>query len=296
MLSYLHKYHAGNFADLHKQILLTATLSYFTQKAKPFRIIDTHGGEGYYLLSDAFIAQNNRELHSGLAVYFNHLEKLLQSGDAPALLHTHAQLLKKWNPNNKLVTIPGSPLLFSDYLRADSTLLVCEKHPSVFAQLETNFSPQKPGFKLLNESGYQATKAYLPPLEKRGLVFIDPSYEEKTEYEQIADCLIQAIKRFSTGTYIVWYPVLNNQPKDGIHWLIRRILKLPIHSLWQHEWFLEAEFNTKASGFHALQGSGLLCIQLPWQVDNDFITAMDWLNTYFFPGRKCTYQWLKQAD
>jgi 23S rRNA (adenine2030-N6)-methyltransferase len=295
MLSYLHQYHAGNFADLHKQLLLTEILGNLTEKNKPFTMMDTHGGEGYYLFSSK-LSKNYRELQSGLAPFFNQLELFKQDSKTPELLKKYARLLQNWNPNNSLEIIPGSPLLLSHYLRNDSKLIVCEKHPSVFAKLETNFLSKNSNITLSQNNGYQLTKACLPPKEKRGVIFIDPSYEEKSEYEQLADCITHAIKRFSTGIYVIWYPILNNRPKDAIDWLIRKILALPIRALWQHEWYLESGLTRETSGFHALQGSGLLCLNLPWQADQNLNLSMDWLNTRLFPGRKVKHIWLKQPD
>ncbi len=295
MLSYLHKYHAGNFSDLHKQLVLTEILTNLQEKAKPFSLLDTHGGEGLYPHS-AESSKNYRELQSGLGPFFNQVDALIADHSVPNLIRVYAQILKKYNPDKLLKQIPGSPLLFSSFLNKDVKLTVCEKHPSVFNALETHFSPKSPNLTLLKNDGYQATKALLPPKEKRGIIFIDPSFEEKTEYEQIADCLTQSVKRFSTGIYVIWYPILNNRPRDGIEWLSKKISRLPINSLWQHEWYLEPGLDPETSGFYALQGSGLLCIQLPWQTQDHLNLSFDWLNTHLFPGRKCKASWLKQPS
>jgi 23S rRNA (adenine2030-N6)-methyltransferase len=295
MLSYLHQYHAGNFADLHKQLVLTEILINLRNKDKPFTLIDTHAGEGYYCLTPKLL-KSHRELQSGLAPLFAQAEQFTQRSDCPSLIRAYVEFLKHWNPDNKLKKIPGSPLLLSEFLRNDSKLTICDKHPSVFSKLKENFSSKKTNFFILPDDGYQATKALLPPKEKRGLIFIDPSYEEKSEYENIAECVAQSIKRFSTGTYVIWYPILNNRSRDSLDWLIKKILKLPINALWQHEWYLEPGLDPEKSGFYALQGSGLLCIHLPWQSDNHLTSNFDWLNTHLFPGRKCKDTWLKQPE
>ena len=299
MLSYLHKFHAGNFADLHKQFILTEILGYLQDKNKPFSMIDTHGGEGYYPFSSK-LAKNYRELQSGLGPFFNQINVLAQHAECPKLIQAYGDLLKSWNPNAVLETLPGSPLLLSHFLRKDSHLAICEKHPSVFFALTNNFSALKlklnSKIALLNSDGYQTPKALLPPKEKRGLIFIDPSYEEKSEYEKIAKCLTESIKRFSTGIYVIWYPILNMRARDGLEWLIRQILKLPIQSLWQQEWLLEPELKPETSGFHSLKGSGLLCIHLPWQASGHLNLTLDYLNAHLFPGRILKQTWLKQSD
>lgn len=295
MLSYLHKYHAGNFADLHKQLVLTEIAQYLQEKNKPFSMIDTHAGEGYYDLSK-HDAKNYRELQSGLAPFF---KKMIASADKtkiPFLINQYFDILKSFNPHNTLEKIPGSPLLLSQFLNPQTQLNIYEKHPSVFAALANNFSSVPSKLFLSNSDGYQGTKALLPPKEKRGLIFIDPSFEEKTEYEHITECLVQAIKRFSTGTYVLWYPILNNKTKDNLERLIKKLLRLPIQSLWQHEWHLEPNLNPETSGFYALAGSGILCIHLPWQADNHLNLSFDWLNSHLFPGRKCKEIWLKQPS
>lgn len=295
MLSYLHRYHAGNFADLHKQLVLTEILMRLQEKAKPYSILDTHAGEGLYTYSDK-LSKNYRELQSGLGPFFNQIDSFIDDISVPNVIRVYAQILKKYNPNNHLKKIPGSPLLLSSFLNQDIKLTLCEKHPSVFASLETHFSPAPVNLTLSKNDGYQTAKALLPPKEKRGLIFIDPSYEEKTEYENIAECLTQAIKRFSTGIYVIWYPILNNRPRDNLEWLIKKISRLAIKSLWQHEWYLEPGLDPETSGFHALQGSGLLCIQLPWQTQDHLNVCFDWLNTHLFPGRKCKVSWLRQPE
>lgn len=293
MLSYLHRYHAGNFADLHKQLVLTEIAQYLQKKDKPFSMIDTHAGEGYYLLNK-HDAKNYRELQSGLAPFFNKMVSAVNTTETPTLINQYFDILQHLNPHKKLEKIPGSPLLLSQFLKQHMQLNIYEKHPSVFATLQNNFSSISSKFFITNSDGYQGTKALLPPKEKRGLIFIDPSFEKKTEYEQITECLTQSIKRFATGIYVVWYPVLNNKTKDNLEKLIKKLLRLPIQSLWQHEWYLEPELDPEASGFYALAGSGILCIHLPWQADNHLNQSFYWLNSHLFPGRKCKEIWLKE--
>lgn len=292
MLSYLHKYHAGNFADLHKQLVLTEIAQSLQEKGKPFSMIDTHAGEGYYLLNK-HDAKNYRELQSGLAPFFNKLS-LSNTIETPDLIHQYFNIIKFFNPGKKLEKLPGSPLLLSHFLKPQTQLNIYEKHPSVFEALKNNFPNAPAKFFLSNTDGYQGVKALLPPKEKRGLIFIDPSYEEKTEYEHITECLTQSIKRFATGIYVIWYPILNNKTKDSLERLIKKLLRLPIQSLWQHEWYLEPGLDPEKSGFYALAGSGMLCVHLPWQADNHLNLSFDWLNSHLFPGRKCKETWLKQ--
>lgn len=295
MLSYLHQYHAGNFADLHKHLVLTKILGSLQEKDKPFMMIDSHAGEGYYPLSPK-LSKNYPELQSGLAPFFDQVPSFIKNSETPPLIRRYCQLLQQWNPKNSLGLIPGSPLLLSHYLRQDSTLMLCEKHPSVFVQLQKNFPEKNTKLSCFYGDGYQKIKALLPPKEKRGLIFIDPSYEEKLEYTHISECLTHSIKRFSTGIYVIWYPILTHRSRDNIAWLIRQILKLPISSLWQHEWHLSSELEAKATGLFSLIGSGLLCIHLPWQADQQIHSAFDFLNSSIFPGRKIKNTWLKQAD
>ncbi|MGE5621968.1 MAG: 23S rRNA (adenine(2030)-N(6))-methyltransferase RlmJ, partial [Bacillota bacterium] len=214
MLSYRHAFHAGNHADVLKHTVLIQLLRYLGQKDTAYMYIDTHAGAGMYELDTGYAAKS-AEYETGIA-------KLWERTDLPPALAEYVQLVKGMNPSGKMRYYPGSPYCADRILREQDRVRLFELHPSDAKILEENFRkleahavaqgrrPAVRGKRVMIQKGdgFTGLKALLPPPSRRGLVLIDPPYEVKGDYRKVKDTLEDALKRFATGTYAVWYPVL----------------------------------------------------------------------------------------
>jgi 23S rRNA (adenine2030-N6)-methyltransferase len=201
MLSYRHAFHAGNSADVLKHTVLMYCLDYLGQKEKPFLALDTHAGAGRYSLTQGYGAQNQEWRHG--------IQRLLDQDPLPPPLALYASLVKESLHSTGLY--PGSPALIQKRIRRQDRAVCFELHPTDFAALGEAFSADS-RFRLLREDGLGGLKALLPPPSRRGCVFTDPSYEIKTDYAVLPERMGEAIRRFPTGLYIIWYPLLRTGP------------------------------------------------------------------------------------
>ncbi|WP_353642005.1 23S rRNA (adenine(2030)-N(6))-methyltransferase RlmJ [Mesorhizobium sp. WSM2239] len=200
-MNYRHAYHAGNFADVVKHAVLARLVEYLKLKDKAFRVIDTHAGVGLYDLS-AEEAQKTGEWRSGIA-------RLLEARLAPeaaALLAPYLDAVRAANPDGGLLCYPGSPLIVRGLLRKQDRLSAIELHPQDFAVLKTLFADDYQ-VRVLELDGWLALGAHLPPKEKRGLVLVDPPFEQEGEFARLAEGLRKAHRRWPGGIYALWYPV-----------------------------------------------------------------------------------------
>lgn len=249
MLSYRHAFHAGNHADVLKHFLLHLTLSYFNQKDKPYWVIDTHAGAGLYQLNDAF-ASKNAEYETGIS-------RLLTAPKLPEPLQEYLAAVMSFNPDKQLRFYPGSPKLAEHALREDDRLRLFELHPSDYDLLSQNFSPQTRQTKLAKQDGFEGIKACLPPPTKRALILIDPPYEVKDDYQRVIECLRDSLKRFSTGTYLIWYPLLQ-RPEPA--WLLQQL-----HQLGLSDWLnVTITVQTPSAAGFGMHGSGMFVVNPPW--------------------------------
>jgi 23S rRNA (adenine2030-N6)-methyltransferase len=214
MLSYRHAFHAGNHADVLKHLVSMQLLAYLSQKDTSFTYIDTHAGAGLYALDSGY-AVKNAEFESGIS-------QLWTRQDLPPALAEYVKVIKDLNPSGKMRYYPGSPYFADKMMRDEDRLRLFELHPSDSRILLDNFRkmeahaaaqgvrPSTRGKRVLIQKadGFLALKALLPPPSRRGLVLIDPPYEDKADYRRVKDTLNDAMQRFATGTYAVWYPVL----------------------------------------------------------------------------------------
>jgi len=200
MLSYRHAFHAGNHADVLKHFVFSQVLQYYNQKDKPYWVIDTHSGAGFYSLNDAF-SQKNGEYQDGIS-------RLLATSGLPAELSEFTAMIQSFNPDNTLSFYPGSPSVAEYYARVSEKLRLFELHPQDIELLTDNFKRNKRQVKIQQLDGYIGLKSCLPPATKRAVTLIDPPYELKNDYERVVIALKDSIKRFATGTYCIWYPLL----------------------------------------------------------------------------------------
>jgi 23S rRNA (adenine2030-N6)-methyltransferase len=214
MFSYRHAFHAGNHADVLKHTVLLQLLDYLNQKETAYTVIDTHAGAGVYTLDGEFAAKS-QESDSGIA-------KLWDRKDLPAAVAQYVKLIKSMNPSGKMRFYPGSPFCAEKTMRQQDRLRLFEMHSTEIKILEENCRKVEAhaaaqgqrstvrGKRIMVQraDGFAGMRALLPPPSRRGLVLIDPSYEDKDDYRKVKVAIEDALTRFPTGTYAVWYPVL----------------------------------------------------------------------------------------
>ncbi|MFT4059427.1 MAG: 23S rRNA (adenine(2030)-N(6))-methyltransferase RlmJ [Legionella sp.] len=267
MLSYQHGYHAGNFADVIKHIALTRLLSYMTQKDTPLLYLETHSGKGLYDLKYRQ-AEKTGEYKQGVKLIWPDKKTL------PATFHEYIQVLKQLNHTNELNMYPGSPYLAINGLRTQDRMYFCELHPTEFEAL-SQIPRMHKKVHFSKSDGVAALNAVLPPPEKRGLIFIDPSFEVKDDYRDIPAAIKQAYNRFATGVYCLWYPVVNQRLTQQ---LIRRMQAINTKNA------VRVEFNLTKSSMEGMSGTGLWVINPPYTFAEEMQSVLKTLKTYFNPG------------
>jgi 23S rRNA (adenine2030-N6)-methyltransferase len=222
MFSYRHAFHAGNHADVLKHLVLVAVLRYMTDKPVALTAIDTHAGAGLYRL-DSEWAQTSAEAAEGLQQLVTGLKEW--KGDLSPLIQDYLDLVAEFNPKGQWTRYPGSPFVINHLLREQDKIKLFELMPSDAKLLEQHVAQLEAGRRVavLREDGFEGLKKFLPPPSRRSLVLIDPSYELKTDYARVASVIQDSLKRFSTGTYMVWYPVIG---RPEAHDLPRRLRTL----------------------------------------------------------------------
>lgn len=278
MLSYRHIYHAGNFADVFKHVVLVQLLRALLRKAAPFFVLDAHAGIGRYDLSAAE-AQKNQEFNSGIA-------RVMADADQPAAVADYLAQVQALNAASQSLAIyPGSPCLIRALLRTDDRLLLSELHPADHAQLKTLFADDRQ-VAVHQQDAYQCLKAFLPPTEKRGLVLIDPPYERKDEYARVADSLLTAYTRWPTGIYAIWYPILSRSLVTRFH---DAVVATGIRKILCAELCIDTDTDRTA-----FAGSGMLIVNPPWQLDSEMVDYLPWLWRCLSPqGEGCqSVTWL----
>jgi 23S rRNA (adenine2030-N6)-methyltransferase len=259
-LNYRHAYHAGNFADVVKHVVLVRLLDYLKQKDKAFRVIDTHAGIGRYDLSSVE-AQKTGEWQGGIA----RLIDAAPGGPAAALLAPYLDAVRSLNPEGGVEKYPGSPLIARHLMRKQDRLSAIELHPKDVARLKTLFAGDFQT-RVIELDGWLALGAHLPPKEKRGLVLIDPPFEEEGEFERLVDGLQRAHKRWPGGIYALWYPIKDRKAVIAFRKALKQsgIPKL-----------LDIEFEIRpASREPSLDGSGMLVVNPPFTLEGELRTVL----------------------
>jgi 23S rRNA (adenine2030-N6)-methyltransferase len=230
MFSYRHAFHAGNHADVLKHTVLIATLSHLTQKEAALTVLDTHAGAGLYRLDSEF-AETSGEASDGIA------RLLAAKGDEPLApaLQDYLDLIARFNAKGGTRVYPGSPFIIQHLLRGHDKLKLFELHPTDAKTLSANIAQLDAGRQIavLREDGFEGVRKFLPPPSRRALVLCDPSYEIKNDYARVANMVTESLKRFATGTYAVWYPII---PRPEAHDLPRKLKTLATKSgkSWLH--------------------------------------------------------------
>lgn len=276
MLSYRHAFHAGNHADVLKHAVTIFLLQYLGQKDAPYMVIDTHAGAGVYAL-DSGEASKNAEFDTGIT-------KLWGRKDLPPGLADYLALVKDLNPSGKLRLYPGSPYCAEKTMRQQDRLRLFELHPRDVKILVENFrkleaheaaqgraAPVRGKRVMVSHAdGFDGLKALLPPPSRRGLVLIDPPYEVKDDYKRVRQTLDDALGRFATGIYAVWYPVLQRMEARQMPDKLKR---LPANG------WLNVTLSISApvpDGF-GLYASGMFILNPPYTLEPMLREMMPWL-------------------
>ena len=273
MLSYRHAYHAGNHADVLKHLLLVNCLRYLRRKEKPLCYVESHAAAGgYSLQSDE--AQKRSEFQSGIA-------KLWQQNDLPECLADYRQLVAEYNPPETLNRYPGSPWFASKILGAQDQLWLHELHSGEMEKLKAVFSGDR-CIKVVQGDGHQGVVALMPPPQRRGLVLIDPSYEVKSEYQQVVETLLKAHRRFATGIYALWYPVVERQRIDRLEKALRQsgIRRIQLYEL----------SITADNADYGMTGSGMIVINPPWTLNESMQQALPYLARHLGENGEGSYR------
>lgn len=220
MFSYRHAFHAGNHADVLKHTVLLAVLRHLTQKDTALTVFDTHAGAGLYRL-DGDYAQTSAEAADG---YLKIAANPPKPSVAPAL-QDYLDMVASFNKQGSHKVYPGSPFIIQRLLRDRDKLKLFELHPTDTKTLTANIAQLEAGRQvaILREDGFEGIKKFLPPPSRRALVLCDPSYEMKDDYGRVVDMVADAMRRFATGTYAVWYPII---PRPEAHDLPKKLKTL----------------------------------------------------------------------
>ena len=213
-MNYRHAYHAGNFADVLKHAVLARVFEYLKRKEAPFRIVDTHAGRGRYALDCAEAAKTG-EWQGGIGRFLG-ADAAPLPAEVAALMAAYLDAVRAENGGQALRVYPGSPLVAQRLMRAQDTLVVNELHPEERAHLQAAVGRDR-RVKVMALDGWTALKSLLPPKERRGVVLIDPPFEEERELERLAHGLAQGLRRFETGVYLAWYPIKDPRPIVRLH-------------------------------------------------------------------------------
>lgn len=257
-MNYLHGFHAGNHADVLKHCVLLYLINRLKLKDKAFFVLDTHAGRGQYLIQGEQ-AQKTGEAQQGIF-------KMITLKKLPEPLHFFLKQVERVNPVGSLLNYPGSPLLIAQQLREQDRLVCYESQKAEFDVLRQIFKNDQ-NVKTELGDGYQALKALLPPVERRGLVLIDPPYEaQEQEYQQILTSLQEALLRWPTGQFAIWYPIKQRRSLIGF---FRKVAQLGMKSALVLELLVRKDNSPLR-----MNGSGMLIINPPFQMDIDLNTSM----------------------
>ena len=252
-MNYRHAFHAGNFADVVKHAVLARILVHLGDKAPAFRVIDTHAGVGLYdLAADA--ASRTGEWREGIG-------RLLAAplpADSQALLAPYLAAVAAVNPVGELRRYPGSPLIALSLMRPQDRLVACELEPGAARALATALRRDDRA-RAVEIDGWVALNAYVPPKERRGVVLVDPPYEDKGEFARLPGALALAHRKWATGIFVLWYPIKDRTGPDRLAAALRRSGLRKV---------LRAELAWPPAGGEAgLAGTGLIIVNPPWRLD-----------------------------
>lgn len=259
-MNYRHAFHAGSFADVFKHAVLGRILHYLRDKPSAFRVIDTHAGAGLYDLTGPE-AKRGGEWHDGI-------ERLMAAqlaAPVKALLAPYLDVVAALNESGRLKTYPGSPAIARAWLRPQDRLIACEIEPKAESALRRNLRGD-PRIKTMDIDGWTALSAYVPPPERRGLVLVDPPFEQDADFHRLSHGLQEAHRKWATGIYALWYPVKGRTEPDA---LAKRLRRLGVAKILRAELIV-----APVSDPTRLNGSGLILVNPPWTLEGELSTLL----------------------
>jgi 23S rRNA (adenine2030-N6)-methyltransferase len=262
-MNYRHAYHAGNFADVLKHAVLALVLEYMKRKEASFRVIDTHAGAGRYALASPQ-AEKTGEWQGGIARIMGVDAKPLPPRVAQHL-QPYLDVVRRENAGDTVGFYPGSPAIALSLMRSQDTLIANELHPEELSLLQEAIGGDRRA-KLMALDAWVALKALLPPKERRGVILIDPPFEEKDEFDRIATGLAQGLQRFATGIYIVWYPIKDLKPVALFH---AALAALSMPKSLRVELMLERPRDPDH-----LNGCGLIVVNPPYTLEGQLAAVL----------------------
>ncbi|WP_088328469.1 23S rRNA (adenine(2030)-N(6))-methyltransferase RlmJ [Lacimicrobium sp. SS2-24] len=280
MFSYRHAFHAGNHADVLKHLCQMLLLEKLCNKDKAFVYIDTHAGAGLYDLTSES-AQKTAEYQAGI-------DALTDAACHNPHIRAYLKLVEQYRKQNRY---PGSPEIARRLCRAQDSLQLMEWHNNEVQQLALNFKHQK-RVKVHHRDGFEGLVAITPPKPARGMVLIDPSYELETDYQVLPDTLAKAYRRWQTGIYAIWYPLLAKK-RDRSQGMIEAIGRGPYSSV------LDIQLSVLPQDEElGMYGSGMLIINPPWQFDQQVASLLPELTQALGQGGAGDFKvsWLAQQD
>lgn len=263
-MNYRHGFHAGNFADVLKHVAWLELLRLLTAKNKPLFVLDTHAGRGGYDLGGEQAARTG-EWRDGIG-------RLLADDAAPPVVRRYVEAVRAYDrkfggQRHTLGHYPGSPRLTRPKLRAGDRCVLCEAHAAEAALLKREFAGDR-AVEVRAADGYAALKALLPPAERRGLVLIDPPFERDDEFPRAARALAQALRRFATGVYALWYPLKDEAAVAVLRAAIAAVAPRAV------DLELCLARPLPPDGLHAC---GLIVVNPPWTFDGAMKSVLPWL-------------------
>ncbi|MGO4560506.1 23S rRNA (adenine(2030)-N(6))-methyltransferase RlmJ [Rhizobiales bacterium 3FA27D7] len=283
-MNYRHVYHAGNFADVVKHVVLTRLIEYLKRKDKAFRVMDTHAGIGLYDLSSTE-AQKTGEWRDGIG----RLAGIDAGAEVVASLAPYLDAVRACNPQAGLQFYPGSPLIARHLLRKQDRLTAIELHPQDAVRLKSRFEGDFQT-RIIELDGWLALGARLPPKEKRGLVLIDPPFEQEGEFDRLSDGVIKAYGRWPGGVYALWYPI---KDRRSIADFRQRLAESGMARV------LDVVFEARPdSNGERLDGTGLVVVNPPFTLEAELRLLLPVLTAAMAEPRAAGWRldWLARDD
>jgi 23S rRNA (adenine2030-N6)-methyltransferase len=270
-MNYRHAFHAGGFADVVKHAVLARILVHLKAKPAPFRVIDTHAGAGRYDLTGPE-ASRSGEWRDGIA----RLRAAPAAPDVATLLAPYLDVVTNFNRGERILSYPGSPEIVRAHLRRRDRLIACELEPNA-ARALAHALARDVRAKAIAIDGWTAITAYVPPKERRGLVLIDPAFEQPDEFVRLAERFAAAQRKWPTGIYLLWYPLKDAHESEAF---ARRLARFAIGKM------LRAELTIAPAAAERLRGSGLVIVNPPWTLERDLAVMLPALATILSGDRQ----------